>query len=336
MRREIHLYDSIHEWGNLQEALLRALRGKRDRPEVAAFLRDHPAGLDTIAERLRRGDGPLGVFREFSIRDPKPRLISAPCFADRVLHHAIIHVCEPVFERWLISQTYACRPRLGLSAAIEEAAKWTDCRKWYLKLDVRHYFETVPRDRLLTKLERLFGEPRLLQLWSDIVGTYRPEEKAGLPIGALTSQHLANFYLGHLDRFIKEQLRVRGYVRYMDDMLLWHDDKDELKACRDRIDNFAVGELGLTLKPPILNRTAGGIDFLGFRFHQGWTGLDRRSRKRLRQRLRGYAHAAAEGWICEEEAQRRVTACLAFAAPAKTRRLRRQIVGKEPSVFLAD
>lgn len=323
MRREIRLFDRIGEWGNLSEALLRTMRGKRESPAAAAFLTDHPAGLHAIAERLRQGGGPLGKFHEFTIHDPKERLISAPCFPDRVLHHAMVNVCEPVFERWLVSQTYACRPGLGLRAAIREAAKWTSRRRWYLQLDVKHYFETVPRDRLCQRLERLFGEASMLRLWRDVIHSYRPGARAGLPIGALTSQHLANFYLGFLDRHVKETLRIRAYARYMDDIVLWHDEKAELLRCRDSIFAYAGAELGLELKTPVLNRTTGGMDFLGFRFHPGWVGLNRRSRRRLRLRLRGLALALASGRIDEGEAQRRATACLAFAAPARTLRLRR-------------
>lgn len=335
MRREIGLFDRIGEWGNLQEALLRTMRGKRESPAAVAFLAEHPAGLEAIAERLRQGDGPLGEFREFTIHDPKQRLISAPCFPDRVLHHAMINVCEPVFERWLVSQTYACRPGLGLSAAIREAAKWTNVRRWYLQLDVKHYFETLPRERICERLERLFGETSMLQLWRDIINSYQPGARIGLPIGALTSQHLANFYLGFLDRYVKEQLRVRAYVRYMDDVVLWHDDKTELLRYRDRIMDFTESELGLELKAPILNATTGGMDFLGFRFHPGWTGLNRRSRRRLRLKLRGLAMDLASGKIDEGEAQRRATASLAFAAPAQTLRLRRLNLHATDQILLA-
>lgn len=217
MRREIGLFRELHLWDNLGLALLKTLRGKRDRGDARVFLDGMPGSLEVIADRLRTGRGPEGRFREFIIHDPKKRLISAPCFADRVLHHAVINVCEPVFERWLISQTYACRTGLGLRAAIREAEKWVNRKAWYLQMDVKHYFETVPRQLLLAKLERLFGEPEMLRLWQAIVFSYRPGVGRGMPIGALTSQHLANFYLGFLDRFIKEELRIRGYARYMDD-----------------------------------------------------------------------------------------------------------------------
>lgn len=326
MRREIRLFSELPLWDNLGLALLKTLRGKRGRGEAQSFLSAMPGSLERIASRLRTGQGPEGRFREFIIHDPKKRLISAPCFADRVLHHAVMNVCEPVFERWLISQTYACRTGLGLRAAIRESQKWVNRKAWYLQMDVKHYFETVPREPLLRKLERLFGEPELLGLWASIIHSHRPGERRGMPIGALTSQHLANFYLGFLDRFIKEELRIRGYARYMDDLVLWHEDKDMLLRAREEIIGFATGRLGLRMKPAILNRAAGGMDFLGFRFQPGWIGLSRRSRRRFRQRIRGYERAWAEGRLSERELQDRATAAFAFIAPAKAGRVRRQLV----------
>lgn len=287
MRREIDLWDRIGTWTNLEIALAQALRGKRTRGDVRAFLRRLPASLVEVQDRLVNGLGPIGAFRTFTIYDPKERLIAAPCFPDRVMHHAVINVCEPVFERWLVRQTFACRQGLGLRAAIAEARFWSARCRWYLKLDVRHYFETVPRERLLSKVERLFGERELIGWWADVIQPPRQPAERGMPIGALTSQHLANFYLGFLDRVVKAELRIKAYARYMDDLILWHDDKDVLKAARDRIVDFAREELGLAMKPPVLNSMGGGLDFVGFRFHPGWVGLNRRSRRRLREKVRG-------------------------------------------------
>jgi RNA-directed DNA polymerase len=278
--------------------------------------------LEEVGLRIREGVGPVGEFREFWIKDPKERCISAPCFADRVLHHAVVGVCEDDFEHWLIGQTYACRKKMGMRAAIAEARRWSSSRKWYLQLDVRHYFESVPRWRMLEKLDRLFGETTLLQLWEKIIWSHRPGEDRGMPIGALTSQYLANFYLGFLDRFIKEQLRIRGYVRYMDDLVLWHNDKNVLLEARDGVSFYVEQTLGLVLKPPVLNRTSGGMDFLGFRFHTGWVGLNRRSRTRLKQRIRSYETAWAQGRITEGELQQRAAAALAFVEPALTGRMK--------------
>lgn len=331
MKRHIHLFQRIPEWANLEHALALALRGKRERPEARKFLSRLPANLEEIGERVRRGDGPLGRCREFHIRDPKPRVISAPCFADRVLHHAVINVCEPVLEGWLVRQTFACRRGLGLRAAIAETSRWTTCREWYLQLDVRHYFETIPRAALFQKLQRLFGEAELLRLWWQLIDAHRPGALRGQPIGSLISQHLANFYLGFLDRFIKETLQTRGYVRYMDDMLLWAGDKQALLDARQAIVTFASTELGLELKEPILNRTSQGLNFLGFRFHPGWVGLARSSRRRLRLRLHRCHAELASGLRTELETQQRLTSCLAALAPAKCARFRARCLPAVPA-----
>jgi hypothetical protein len=321
MRREIDLWRRIGTWTNLEAALAQTLRGKRTRRDVQEFLRRLPLSLLEVQDRLIEGRGPIGDFRTFTIYDPKERLIAAPCFPDRVMHHAVINVCEPVFERWLVRQTFACRTGLGLRAAIAEARHWSARRRWYLKMDVRHYFETVPRDQLLSKVERLFGERELLAWWADVILPAGQLAGRGMPIGALTSQHLANFYLGFLDRVIKEELRIKAYVRYMDDLILWHDDKEVLKSARDRVVAFTADELGLVMKPPALNRMNGGMDFVGFRFHSGWVGLNRRSRRRLREKVRGLERAWARGSLSGRELQDRVTAALAFVEPSLTARV---------------
>lgn len=330
MKRHIGLFDRITETANLERALYLALKGKRARQDAQDFVAALPGSLEAVAQRIREGSGPVGRFREFRIRDPKERIISAPCFEDRVLHHALIGVCGPIMDGWLIRQTFACRTGMGLPAALKEAARWSSCRRWYLQLDVRHYFETVPRASMLKKLERLFGEVELLRLWWQVIDSHQPGSSTGMPIGALTSQYLANFYLGFLDRHIKETLRVRGYARYMDDMVLWSDDKDEVRSWRDGVADFSLRELGLELKPPVVQKTAHGMDFLGFRFHPGWIGLARSSRRRLRLHLRSCAAALAAGEVTETEAQQKMSSSLAAAMPAKSLNYRRRITpGRE-------
>lgn len=217
MKRVGGLLPSICAWSNLEHALRQALRGKRDRVDARAFVAALPGSLEAVGERLRCGLGPSGSFTEFVIHDPKERLISAPCFEDRVLHHAVLNVCEPVLERYQISDSYACRLGKGQFAAIERACSFARHHQWFLKLDVRKYFDSIPRARLWHRLPRFFREEALLELWWQLIDSWRPGELRGLPIGALTSQHLANLYLGELDHEVKEAWRSRGYVRYMDE-----------------------------------------------------------------------------------------------------------------------
>ena len=223
MRRAANLFDQIPEPENLRLAFHKAARGRRGQAVVRQFAASLDQRIAAMSAAIREGTIPVGRFQQFLIRDPKERVITAPCFDERVLHHGIMNVCEPVLDRWLIDDTFACRVGKGREAAILRAQHFTRHNGWFLKLDVRKYFDSVSHARLMHFLERRFKDRRLLELLNRIIAAYRGELGIGLPIGSLTSQHFANFYLGWLDRYVKENLHLGGYVRYMDDMVLWHD-----------------------------------------------------------------------------------------------------------------
>jgi hypothetical protein len=313
MKRTGNLFERALDRDNLRLAVGRAMRGKRDHPEVQAFLRDLDGRLEEMADQLRTGLFVLGRYRQFIRFDPKERIITAPCFAERVLHHAVINVCEPAFERWLIADTVACRAGKGRLAALERARQFARRFPFFPKLDIRKYFDSVPHDRLLELLARRFKDGRLLELFGRIVRSFRGGMGRGLPIGSLTSQHFANFYLGWFDRFVKERLRVRGYVRYMDDMALWSDSKAELAEGLRASEGYLRDELRLALKPtPYVNRADHGMDFLGCRLYRRHTVLNRRSRRRYRRKLAWLERQHAAGVVTERQLQDRVTALTAF------------------------
>jgi RNA-directed DNA polymerase len=313
MKRIGNLFERVVDRDNLRQAVGKAMRGKRDRPEVHEFLHNLDRRLEEMAAQLRGGTFELGRYRQFIRFDPKERVITAPCFAERVLHHAVIHVCEPAFERWLIADTFACRAAKGRLTALERARQFARRFPFFLKLDVRKYFDSVPHDRLLELLARRFKDRRLLELFGRIVYSFRGGMGRGLPIGSLTSQHFANFYLGWFDRFVKERLRVRGYVRYMDDMALWADGKAELAEALRASQAYLRDELRLALKPtPYVNRVEHGMDFLGCRLSRRHTVLNRRSRRRYRRKLAWLERLHAAGTFSERQFQDRATALTAF------------------------
>jgi hypothetical protein len=328
MKRAGNLFGQILERDNLRQAVARALRGKRGRADARAFVAELEENLAVLADGLRAGDYPLGRAQQFLIHDPKERVITAPVFAERVLHHAVMNVCEPHFERWLIADTFACRPGKGRDAALARARQFAGRFGYFLKLDVRKYFDSVPQDRLLDLLRQRFKDPRLLDLFGRLLRSFRGPLGRGLPIGSLTSQHLANFYLGWFDRHVKERLRLPGYVRYMDDMALWADDPALLRAVLGEAERWLRDELGLALKPSHGNRTRHGMDFLGCRVFPDHLTLNRRSRVRCRRRLRQLEAWHAAGWIGEGELQQRATAVVAFARAAgvSSWRFRRSLV----------
>ncbi len=167
----------------------------------------------------------------------------------------------------------------------------------------------------------------MLALFGKIIGSYETAPGRGLPIGNLTSQHFANHYLAPLDRFIKEGLRRRAYVRYMDDFVVWGSRREELNGVRARVREFLAEELKLELKAePCLNRTAMGMDFLGYRLFPGTMRLARRSKVRFARKFRSYERAFLEGEWGEAELQRRVQALLAFVMPADSAAFRRHVL----------
>jgi hypothetical protein len=255
-------------------------------------------------------------------------VITAPCFEERVLHHAIMNVCEPAMDRWLIDDTFACRLGKGREAAIQRAQGFTRQAEWFLKLDVRKYFDSVPHAPLRAFLECRFKDRRLLDLLNRIITSYRGQLGVGLPIGSLTSQHFANFYLGWFDRFVKETLRVRGYVRYMDDLVLWHASRETLVEVHARCEEFAATHLALGFKSSEVRRTGSGVPFLGCRLFPTHVELNSRSKRRWRNRVRVLERAERLGLLSERELQARLTSLTAFAqgAGVKSWRFRNSVL----------
>lgn len=326
MKRVGNIFGAVVERDNLLDAFLKASRGKRSHADQ----RRYAANLTDEIERLRAGllnlDFPVGDYSRFMIHDPKEREISVAPFAERVLHHALMNVCEPYFDRWLIADTYACRRGKGQLRAVARAASFASRHVWFLKCDFRKFFDSIPHEGLKRMVSRKFKDPFVVAWFGRIVGGYEKTPGRGLPIGNLTSQHLANLYLDPLDRLCQG-----AYVRYMDDFVLWGDSKDDLKRKRGEIVAFARDRLGLELKGvPFINRTALGMDFLGLRVFPGRIRLSATSRKRFVRKADAYARNLADGTMDAATYQRRITALTAFVAAADSRGFRQRYFRAHP------
>ena len=314
MKRLGGLWSRLVDRENLREAVAKALRAKRSRPDARAFVENLDANLSALAAGLETGSFQHGSARQFVVHDPKERLITAPCFEERVLHHALMNVCEDWFDRRLINDSYACRVGRGRVAAVLRAKHFSRRHAYFLRLDIRRYFDSIPHDRAFELVGRLIKDPRIQNLFRQIITSHRQSEARGLPIGSLTSQHLANLYLDPLDRFVKESLRMKGYVRYMDDCVVWGDSTRQLGAVLEACERFVRDQLALEFKPqPYINRTDRGIDFLGCRVWRRHITLSRRSRLRFRRKLAHLERDYQDGIIDEHRLQQRATALVAFA-----------------------
>ncbi len=324
MKRVGYLFDDVVGMDNLRLAFWKASRGKRARDDQHAFAQNLEENLQAIRRGLIDGSYPIGNYRRFTVYEPKERLICAAAFPERVLHHALMNVCEPWIEKWLIFDTYACRRGKGQLKALHRARTFAARNRWFLKCDFRKYFDSIPHDGLMKMLSRKFKDGHLVAWFERIVKTYEVTPGHGLPIGNLTSQHLANLYLDRLDR-----LHALPYVRYMDDFVYWSDDKEELKRVRRRVVEFADAELGLALKgEPFINQTAKGMDFLGMRIFPQGIRLARKSKERFMRKARLYAWLAEVGVFTQEDYQERMTALVAFTEEADTRAWRKSFFRK--------
>ncbi len=329
MKRAGHLFEKVADFGALCAAARRAARGKA-RSHCAAYFIFH---LETEVIALQReimdGSYRPRPYRTFSISDPKPRTISAADFRDRVAHHALCAALEPLFERAAIFDSYACRPGKGTHAAVSRARAFAGRFRYFLKLDVRKFFEHVDHGVLKRGLRRLVKDSRLLRLADRIIehGAPGSPKGRGLPIGNLTSQHFANYYLTPLDRFVKEELRVPGYARYMDDLLLLADSKDFLRAARESIRGFVEGTLKLNLKAEaaVLAPVSEGIPFLGLRLWPGTIRLDGSGKRRLIRGLRLAGRDLRNGRAGEDEVSASIRSRLGHAEHADTLALRRSL-----------
>ena len=323
MKRHGQLLARIAEPANLRLAFWKAAKGKRAKPDCRAFQHGIDANLAELHGQLLSGHVPVGDYRTFIVHDPKERTICAAAFRERVLHHALMNVCEPVLERAAIFDSYACRKGKGQRAAVRRAESYARQHDWFLKMDVRKYFDSINQRVLLALLARKFKDAAVLDVFEKILASYETKPGCGLPIGNLTSQHFANFYLAPLDRFLKEHLGCRAYVRYMDDFVVWGDSGAELRAVWREVEAFMTAELRLTLKPNVaVNKTAFGMDFLGYRIFPRELRLARRSKLRFASKFRRYEQAWAEGRWTEWQLQQRMQALLAFTLPARSRNWR--------------
>ena len=330
MKRQAGLFERIITFRNLLQAARQAARGKREKLAVAYFEFHLERELLTLQEELQTLNYRPGSFFTFEICDPKRRAICAAPFRDRVVHHAICNVLEPVFERRLIFDTYACRPRKGAHAAIGRAQQFARQYRYFLKCDVRHYFERVDHTVLKALLARLFKDVPLLTLLHRIIDQAPPGAEAGkgLPIGNLTSQHFANLYLGELDHYLKDRLPVKGYLRYMDDLLLFADDKPTLHPWLAAIGQFLQQNLRLELKEKatLLAPVTEGLPFLGLRIYPGVLRLNPRTLRRFRRQVRGRERAYRAGRLDLEKLTQSVASLYAHVAHADTLPLRRRLL----------
>ena len=284
MKSYKHLYPQIAGFANLDLAWHKARRGKRSKEAAARFEENAEGEMFQLERELLAHAYRPGPYRTFIVYDPKQRKISAAPFRDRVVHHSLCNVIEPIFERKFIYDSYANRLGKGTHRALDRAQEFARRYRYVFKADVETFFPVIDHAILKAILHRTIAcadtrglmdviidsgqgilADQYRQRWfpgDDLLAALRPR---GLPIGNQTSQFWANAYLNPFDHFVKRDLKCPAYVRYVDDFLLFADDKRTLQGWRREVEAYLAG-LRLTIHPDksVVFPVGNGIPFLGF------------------------------------------------------------------------
>ena len=337
------LWPRVLEWDNLLLAAKEASRGKRFRREVLDFNADLEFNLLELQARLASGLWHPGPYRMLEVLEPKRRLVHAPCFPDRVVHHALVQIIKPFFERRFISDSYACRVGKGTHAASDCMTRMLRSaydqwgRVYVLKADISQYFYSIDHEILLRIIGRTIGDPDVLRLIRSLVTECGCISGGrGLPLGALTSQLFANAYLDQLDHHVKDRLGVKHYVRYMDDFLILRPGKAELWELLAEIRDFLACELRLSLNPKTgIFPATHGVDFAGYRHWTTHCLPRKRNVRRASKKFQGLSRVYARGEVSLDTVRSVVASFTGYMAHCKGRRsaesaLRRLVLVRPP------
>lgn len=304
MKTYKHIYKRVYSWDNLEDAYWRARRGKSGNPKVKEFEKHWRLRLCELMHELRNKTYRPKPLKTFILRDPKTRRICVSHFRDRIAHHALVNILEPIFEPGFIHDSYASRRRKGTLTALNRfdrfkqktsrngrtlrnARNANEVKGFAFKGDIRHYFESVDHEALIGILSKRIRDSDVIWLVRTILNNHHSEQPGkGMPLGNWTSQFFANVYRNELDRFAKHELKAKYYIRYVDDFVILHPSKDTLRYYETRIRTF-LGEIKLELHPEkcSIAPLSHGIAFLGFRSFYHHRILKRKNILKIQARL---------------------------------------------------
>ena len=280
MKSHKHLFPQVCAVENVMAAARAAMQGKLSGSSAARFHARWETHAVTLAQQLASGTWKPGKYTYFDIHEPKLRRVAAAPFRDRVVHHALVRVLEPIFEPKFIEDSYACRRGKGTHAGVRRCAQFARRFPYVLKCDIRRYFPSIDHALLLQRIGRTIADPQVMALIRQILDTHEDGRRTewgeelfdcrvrrhGLPIGNLTSQFFANIHLDGFDHFVKQERRVKGYLRYVDDFLIFAESREQARAW-GREARAYLAERRMEIHPDKyrLSRTdREGADFCGF------------------------------------------------------------------------
>jgi len=321
-------FETVYAMENLYNAWHKVSLGKSSKQSILNFYYDLDKNLASIACDLKNGVYQPGPYNHFQIKDPKERVISASPVRDRIVQHALMNYYDVVFDRHLIFDSYACRIGKGTHKAILRAFHFAKNSGYFLKLDVRKYFNSVDHTILKNLLCKIIMDKKVLAIFNIIIDSDNRFSDKGIPIGNLTSQYFANYYLSGFDHFFKEQLHVRRYIRYMDDIVIFTENKNDMKSYYQQAVCYASEKLNLVLKPQISGYVEAGAPFLGFLVKPGGIYLQKKTKKRYKARIVEINDMKEVGLFSELEAGRRAESVTTHLLLARSRNFRHTVLNR--------
>ena len=344
MKRRGNLYPQIIEFENLLLSAKKAEKGKRFRENVLEFNYNLEAELIKLQQELKKKIYQPGDYRIFYIKEPKSRMISAAPYRDRVVHHALCNIIVPILEPKFIFDSYANRVGFGTHRALHRFTKFARESRYVLQCDIQKYFPSIDHEILKNLIRRKIKCSDTLWLINTIIDNSNEQlpaiehfqgddlitplqRRRGLPIGNLTSQFFANVYLNDFDHFVKEQLKVKKYLRYVDDFAFFADDWKFLSEVRLAIEEYLANQLRLKIHPvkSQLFETKYGANFVGFRILPDRIRVRSENLRRAKRRLKKMKTDYLQGKISSEKVSQSIQSWCAHLEHGDTWRLRQKI-----------
>jgi RNA-directed DNA polymerase len=280
------VFEKLASFENLLSASKKAAKNCRKTDQVTQFYFHLEKEILSLHTLILNGRYTPCPYRYFTIHDPKKRQIAVAPFKDRVVHHAVVNMLEPLLEKCFIFDSYASRKAKGTHRAIERAQKFIRKRPWYVKIDIEQYFASIDHSVLMQLIRKKVTDKRLLLLIQRIINGSVTRGK-GLPIGNLTSQFFANVYLDIFDHYIKDGLGIKCYLRYMDDFVIFGWSRKQIESRLKKAQTFLGDNLGLKMNEKALytGNSKSGLSFLGMGIYPGTIRVRSENKKRSIKRL---------------------------------------------------
>jgi len=351
MKTYNNLYRELCSEENLFLAYRKARKGKSKKKSVLEFEKNLDYELRTLREELLSKTYMPKPLKRFIVRDPKTRTIHASAFRDRIVHHLIIFIIRPIFERIFIYDSFASRIGKGTHSAIKrfdyfkrKVSRNGKCVKnsrnnnsvegYVLKADIKHYFDTIDHRILIDMIREKIKDEELIWLIKKVLENFDSSVIGkGMPLGNYTSQFFANVYLNKIDYFVKHELRAKYYLRYVDDFVILHRSKKRLEYFRKEIESFLKG-LKIELHPDKTNISPlqKGTQFLGYRIFYHHKLLRKRNLYKFRKNLDKRLELLKEGMIDKTNILESLQGWFGYAQWANTFKLRENILREINSV----